>query len=309
MKKSSLHLPLASAALALLLISAESVRADDAPAGAAEKIAAALPAEAYAKPAKPRKLLVFSKTNGYHHGSIATGKLAFTELGRKTGAFEAVVSDDLSNFEAGKIDQFDAIMFLSTTMDPFGPSEAEAKTMTDDQKKEALEKEEPLRKSLLAFIKSGKGFIGIHAATDTFYNWPEYGDMIGAYFDAHPWTSDKQVSIKVEPGQEKNPLVAMFDGKSVEFKEEIYQFKAPYDSSKLHMLLRLDPSKSDMNVQNIHRTDSDFGVAWAKHYEKGRVFYCSIGHNDDMYWNPTILRHYLAGIQWAIGDFKVKTDK
>ena len=95
---------------------------EQAPAGAAKKIAAALPAEAYAKPEKPRKLLVFSRTGGFRHASIATGKIALTGLGKKTGAFEAVVSDDLSNFEKGNIAKFDAICFLSTTQNPFAPS-------------------------------------------------------------------------------------------------------------------------------------------------------------------------------------------
>jgi len=300
---------LAAIALGSLLCSVTSAQAQKVPDGAAEKIAAALPSEPFAKPEKARKILIFSRTAGFRHDSIATGKLALTELGKKTGAYETVVSDDLTNFDADKIGQFDAIVFLSTTQDPFAPTADEVKAMDDTQKAEANSKEQARQKSLIDFIKGGKGFIGIHAATDTFYNWPEYGQMIGGYFDAHPWTADKHVSIKVEPGQEKNPLVAMFDGKSVDFNEEIYQLKDPYDSSKLHMLLRLDPEKSDMNVQNIHRADKDFGVAWAHHYGQGRVFYCSIGHNHEMYWNPTILRHYLAGIQWAIGDYKVEISK
>ena len=75
------------------------------------------------------------------------------------------------------------------------------------------------------------------------------------------------------------------------------------------MLLRLDTDKTDMKIGGIKRTDKDFGVAWARSWDKGRVFYCSLGHNEHIYWNPTVLRHYLAGIQWAIGDFKVKIDK
>jgi len=309
MKKSILSAPLASLAMGAVFLSAQPAFGQKVPDGAAEKIAAALPAEPYAKPEKARKILVFSRTAGFRHDSISTGKLALTELGKKTGAFEAVVSDDLTNFDADKIGQFDAIVFLSTTQDPFAPSKDEEKDMNDEQKAAAKTREEARQKSLMDFIKGGKGFIGIHAATDTFYNWPEYGQMIGGYFDQHPWTADKHVSIKVEPGQEKFPLVAMFDGKSQDFNEEIYQLKDPYDSSKVHMLLRLDPEKSDMNVQNIHREDKDFGVAWVRHYGKGRVFYCSIGHNHEMYWNPVILRHYLAGIQWAIGDYKVEVSK
>jgi type 1 glutamine amidotransferase len=306
--KPSLCLPLAGAAAAFFLVSAAGDR-EQPPSGAAEKIAAALPAEAFAKPAKPRKVLIFSKTAGFRHESIATGKLAFTELGKKTGAFEAVISDDLSNFEPKTIDQFDAILFLSTTMDPFAPSKPEWDAMDDKAKKEAGKNTERLQKSLMSFVKGGKGFIGIHAATDTFYNWAEYGEMIGGYFDGHPWGAGTQVSIKVEPGQEKHPLVAMFDGKNVDFKEEIYQLKDPYDSKKVHMLLRLDPEKSDMKVNGLKREDKDWGVAWARSWGKGRVFYCSLGHNHDMYWHPTVLRHYLAGIQWALGDYKVKVDK
>ncbi|MCW1913996.1 ThuA domain-containing protein [Luteolibacter sp. GHJ8] len=306
--KPSLILPLAGAAAAFFLVSAAGDR-EQPPSGAADKIAPALPAEAFAKPAKARKLLIFSKTAGFRHESIATGKLAFTELGKKTGAFETVISDDLENFEPKTIDQFDGILFLSTTMDPFAPSKQEWDALDDKGKKEAEKKVERLQKSLMSFVKGGKGFIGIHAATDTFYNWSEYGEMINGYFDGHPWGSGTQVSIKVEPGQEKHPLVAMFDGKNVDFKEEIYQLKEPYNSKKVHMLLRLDPEKSDMNVQGLKREDKDWGVAWARSWGKGRVFYCSLGHNHDMYWHPTVIRHYLAGIQWALGDYKVKVDK
>jgi len=290
--KPTLLLPLAGAAAAFFLVSAAGDK-EQPPDGSAEKIAAALPDKPFEKPSKARKVLIFSKTGGFRHQSIATGKLALTELGKKTGAFETVISDDVANFEPKTIDQFDAIVFLSTTGEPFDGS-------PDPDK---------LKQSLMDFVKGGKGFIGIHAATDTFYKWSEYGEMVGGYFDGHPWGAGTQVSIKVEPGQEKHPLVAMFDGKNVDFKEEIYQLKAPYDSKKVHMLLRLDPEKSDMKVGGLKRDDKDWGVSWARSWGKGRVFYCSLGHNHDMYWHPTVLRHYLAGIQWAIGDYKVKVDK
>ena len=130
--------------------------------------------------------------------------------------------------------------------------------------------------------------------------------MVNGFFDGHPWTADTPVSIKVEPGQEKHPLVAMFEGQNVDFKEEIYQLKDPYNSKSVHMLLRLDTEKTDMTKGGIKRKDGDFGVAWARHWEKGRVFYCSLGHNHEIYWHPKVIRHYLAGIQWALGDYKVE---
>jgi type 1 glutamine amidotransferase len=306
--KPTLLLPLAGAAAAFFLVAAGPDN-EQSPPGAAEAIAKALPDKAFAEPFKPRKVLVFAKTAGFRHASIPTGKLALTELGKKTGAFETVVSDDLANFEPKTIDQFDAIVFLSTTMDPFMPPQPVLQGMNEVDRKDTEARVERLKKSLMDFVKGGKGFVGIHAATDTFYNWSEYGEMVGGYFDGHPWNANQPVSIKVEPGQEKHPLVAMFEGKNVDFKEEIYQFKEPYDSKKYHMLLRLDTDKTDMKLGGIKRTDKDFGVAWARSWGKGRVFYCSIGHNHEMYWHPTILRHYLAGIQWAIGDYKVKVDR
>ena len=217
-----------------------------------------------------------------------------------------MVSDDLANFEPANLKQFDGVMFLSTTMNPFSPYKAELEKMTDDEKKAAKEREMMLKDSLMSFVKNGGAFIGIHAATDTFYEWEEYGKMINGYFDGHPWGAGTRVSIKVEPGKENHPLVKMFEGQNVDFKEEIYQLKAPYDSKAVDMLLRLDPEKSDMNVKGLKREDKDWGVAWARYWEKGRVFYCSLGHNHDMYWHPKVIRHYLAGIQWALGDYEVE---
>lgn len=291
---------------AALFVVAKAPVAEQPPAGAAEKIAAALPKEAYAKPAKPRRMLVFSKTNGFRHASIATGKLAFTELGRTTGAFEAVISDNLDEFEESKLRGYDAVCFLSTTQSVFLPHPDELKSMPAAEREAAHAKDARLKQNLMRFIKNGGGFVGIHAATDSCYEWAEYGKMINGFFDGHPWTADTPVSVKVEPGQEKHPLVAMFEGRNVEFKEEIYQLKDPYDSKAVHMLLRLDTEKTDMTRNGIKRTDKDFGIAWARHWEKGRVFYCSLGHNHEIYWHPQVLRHYLAGIQWALGDYRVE---
>jgi len=269
-----------------------------------EKIIQAMHGLTAEKPAKPRKLLVFSVTRGYRHGSIPTGKMAMQIMGEKTGAFEAVVSDDLSNFEPEKIGQFDAICFLNTTMEVFSPSKSAFKKMSDEEKKAAKEKELRLKKSLMDYIKGGKGFVGIHAATDTFYKWPEYGEMIGGYFDGHPWLSNTPVSVKVEEGREKCPCCAHLKGKNLEFKEEIYQFKAPYDPKKLDILLRLDPEKNDLSIGK--RADKDYAVSWVKHHGKGRVFYCSLGHNHHIYTNPKVLEYYLRGIQWALGDLQME---
>ncbi len=267
-----------------------------------------VPAKAHAEPKAKRKVLVFSKTNGWRHDSIPIGCEAMKILGEKSGAYEAVVSDDLKHFEADKIKNFDAIVFLNTTGEIFQPHPEELKKMSKKEQEEATKKDMELRDSLMSFIKSGKGFVGIHSATDTNYTWPEYGEMINGYFDGHPWVWNSPVQIDVEAGQEKHPIVSMLDGKPFEFQEEIYQLKQPYDSSKVHMLLRLNVDKS-AKVKDIKRTDKDYGIAWIRKWGEGRVFYCSIGHRDDMYWNEKVMSHYLAGIQWAIGDLEAPVDK
>jgi type 1 glutamine amidotransferase len=267
----------------------------------ADKIEPALPKKAFAKPKQKRKLLVFSVTNGFRHGSIASGKTAMTLLGEKTGAFEAVVSDDLANFETDKINQFDAILFLNTTGDPFFDKKID--------KAEAQAKSERLQKNLQNFVKGGKGFAGFHSATDTLKprgdKVPEYSKMINGAFDGHPWGGGTPVSIAVEKGQEKHPIVAHLNGKNMDFKEEIYQLRDPYDSKAVQMLLRLDLERSEK--KNLKRADRDYGVAWVRKWGEGRVFYCSLGHNDAMYWHPDVLKVYLGGLQYALGDFDVPT--
>lgn len=266
----------------------------DAPKDAEKQILEALPEKAPAAAKAKRTVLVFSKTNGFRHASIPTGHLALKLLGEKTGAFDVVASEDVAMFDKETLSKFDAVCFLSTTGEVFYPKGKP----TDEEKKIGDQR----KQNLYDFIKGGKGFVGIHAATDTCYQCEEFGSMINGYFDGHPWNANTDVSIKVEPGQEEHPVVAALEGKNLEFKEEIYQLKAPYSSKRAHMLLRLDTEKSDMNVKGIKRTDGDFGVSWIRPYGEGRVFYSSLGHNHHIFWNAKVLAHYLAGIQWALGD-------
>jgi len=267
-----------------------------------KKITAAMPDKPRVKPRKPRKLLVFSVTRGYRHKSIPWIKKALEIMGRKTGAFEAVISDDLSMFEPENIKRFDAICFANTTREVFLPADFDK--LSEEQRKAVLEREARLKKSLLDFVSNGGGFVGIHAATDTLQKWREYGELIGAYFDGHPW--HEVVTIKVE--EPEHPLCAAFKEKTFQIKDEIYQFRAPYSREKLRVLLSLDTTKTNMNKgKKIHRTDNDFAVSWIKSYGKGRVFYCSLGHRNEIFWNPMILRFYLDGIQFALGDLPADT--
>lgn len=294
-----LPLALAGAMIPLSVIGKKEVASEQ-----VAKVKAALPVEAPATPKAKRKVLVFSVTNGFHHRSIPTGQAALLMMGKATDAYEPVVSNDLANFEKETLATFDAVCFLNTTGNVFHPGKGDWQKMSADERKQADAKAAALLENLTDFVKGGGGFMGVHSATDTLKSQPAYREMINGVFAGHPWGAGTPVSIKVEPGQESHPVVAMLEGRNLEFKEEIYQLGDPYDSSKVRMLLRLDTERSPMDVRGIKRKDNDFGVAWIREWGEGRVFYCSLGHNDHIYQNPTVLQHYLAGLQWVMGDLE-----
>jgi type 1 glutamine amidotransferase len=235
--------------------------------------------------AKPR-VLVVSVTKAYRHDSIGVGNETVRAIGVESGAFEAVAGDDLSLLDPDKINQFGAVVFLSTTGEL---------PLTDRQKQ-----------SLLDFVRGGGGFVGIHSATDTFYGWPEYGEMIGAYFDGHPWNAGDTVTIKVD--EPAHPVAAPWAKPTLTFKEEIYQFRRPYDRRELRVLLSLDVAKTDLKKGGIKRRDGDFALAWVKPFGKGRVFYTALGHNESVWKMPAYREHLLAGIRLALGQLDAPID-
>jgi type 1 glutamine amidotransferase len=137
----------------------------------------------------------------------------------------------------------------------------------------------------------------MHSATDTYHRWGEYNKMMGGTFAGHPW--HKSVPVKnLSPG---HPLNAMFGGKGFEIVDEIYQFRNDTARpSERKMLLGLDTGKMDVSAGN--RKDKQYPISWISTYGKGHTFYCSLGHRDEIYYNPAVLKHYLAGIQYALGD-------
>ena len=256
----------------------------------AEKIAAGVPKSAPAKPSKPRKVLVFSKTAGFRHGSIPTGVEAMKQMGKSTGAFEVTATEDDSFFEPEKLKNFDAVLFLNTTGEVFKSKEAG--------------REERLKKSLVDFVKSGKGLIGTHSATDTYKKWKDFNDMMGGAFAGHPWHTKIRVK-NLEPG---HPLNAAFAGKDFEIADEIYQFRKDTASAdERRMLLSLSGEIVDKGKGNTGK-EGLYPIAWLDKYGDGRIFYCSLGHRDEIYWNPVILKHYLAGIQYALGDLDAEDE-
>lgn len=279
-----------------------SAAAQEVPAADLKKISDALPKTAPGKPLGQRKLLVFSLTRGFHHSSIPWGIEALKRMGETTGAFEVVASDDAGVFEYDSLKNFDAVCMLNTTGELFLPPEPDK--LPPEQRKAAYDRDYRLKQNLLNFVRNGKGIIGIHSATDTFYKWPEYGEMMGGYFDGHPWHESVNINV-IEP---THPLLAMFPDALFTITDEIYQLKDPYNKGRIHELLKLDTASANMKKEGINRRDSDFAVSYVRNYAKGRVFYCSLGHREEVYWNPTVLAHYLAGIQFALGDLSADAE-
>jgi type 1 glutamine amidotransferase len=151
---------------------------------------------------------------------------------------------------------------------------------------------------LLSFIREdGKGFIGIHSAAITFLSWPQYGKMLGGYFDGHPW------------GQFQAPLVvedSAFPGmghlpRTFTLHDEIYQIKT-FSRENVRVLLRLDASKVDLSKKGVHRKDRDFAVIWARNYGKGRVLYNGLGHREEVWQRPDLQKMWQDMVRWSIGD-------
>lgn len=255
-----------------------------------EKMEAAMPTEAVAEPAKPRKMLVMSLCQGFKHSSIPYWAKALEIMGEKTGAFSIVLTEDLNDFNAENLKNFDAVCLNNTTHLKLNPEDTPE-----------------LCKSLMAFVKNGGGMVGIHAATDNFYDWPEAMEMMGGKFTGHPWTSGGTWAFKID--WPDHPLMAPFKGQGFKLSDEIYRTDPPlYSRDKQLVLMSLDLSDpATAGVKGLREGDDDTGITWIKDWGKGRMFYCSLGHNHDLTWTAPVLEHYLRGIQFAMGDFEVDT--
>lgn len=271
------------------------------------ELEAALPKAPIVRAKESRRILVFSATQGYRHKSIPLGKLALEEMGESTGAYEVVISDDPAHFELDALKKFDALVLLSPTGDFFMPNKKQKKRFSDEDWASLEERQVRLTDNIIRYVADGGGLVGIHSATDACYEHDHYGKAIGGYFDGHPWRANTDVTIAVEDPEHGTIKPVFGDLREFSFKEEIYQFKEePYSRDRLRILLHVDVEKS-AKVDGLKRKDNDYAVAWVQSVGKGRVFYTSLGHNNHIFTNPLMLKHYLAGIQFATGDLQADT--
>ena len=232
---------------------------------------------------KRKHLLIIGAVKGYQHDSTSHAMATLWKLGQESALWDTWIKTDTQwitkkklDGNAKNLDFFDAVAFYTT-----------GELDLNDEQKAAL----------ISFVKEdGKGFLGIHSAMDTLYQWPEYGDMVGGYFNAHPWNTFEAPVIVEDPA---NPMVKHFPA-AFKAYDEIYQAK-DFSREKVRVLLRLDENKIDLANKNVHRTDKDFAVAWMKDYGKGRVFYSTFGHTYESWDRPDIQKMWLEATKWCLG--------
>ena len=239
--------------------------------------------ERVADPQQDRTVLVYSRASAFVHRSIPAANAMLRLLGEETGAYTAVFNNDEREFTSEYLKQFDMVFFNNTTR-------VQRAFTTEAQ-----------RSALLDYVRNGGGWGGLHAATDAGgEGWMEYTRMVGGQFDGHPWGPQGTWPIVVEDPD--HPIVQGYSRTAFMLSDEIYVFKH-YDRSRLRVLVSLDADATD----RPGRPDNDHPIVWVKEYGEGRVFYSSLGHNKEVFFNSEILQHHLNGIQFALGDLEVDT--
>ena len=218
-----------------------------------------------------QKVLIFSKTAGFHHASIAVGIPAIIKLGQENN-FDVDTTTDASKFTLKNLKQYAAVIWLSTTGD----------VLNDAQQAEFQK-----------YIEAGGGYVGVHSATDTEYNWPWYGNLVGAYFKNHPSVQQIATLHIVDP----NFIATKYLPAEWKRLDEWYNFKWIEDG--LHVLITIDEK-----TYNGGANGDNHPMSWYHSYDGGRAFYTALGHTDESYADPLYLKHLLGGIEYAMGNAK-----
>jgi glucose/arabinose dehydrogenase/PKD repeat protein/type 1 glutamine amidotransferase len=216
-------------------------------------------------------VLVFSKTAGFRHDSIPDGIAAIKQLGLDNG-FAVDATEDATKFTDANLAKYAAVVWLSTTGD-----------VLDANQQAAFER----------YIHAGGGYAGIHAASDTEYDWPWYGKLVGAYFKEHPAQQDAEVRVP----DRQHPSTSVLPKRWDRF-DEWYGFQSN-PRGKVHVLATLDEKSYDPGGSAMN---NDHPIAWCQNYDGGRAWYTGMGHTKESYADPTFLKHILGGIQTAAGD-------
>ncbi len=228
-----------------------------------------------ARAAKKAKVLYITTTAGFHHDTCEYSVPIIKKIAEDSGAFEVVASEKTDLITPQGLKEFDAIVFSNTT---------------GDLKQFPLSEEN--RDALIDAVKDGKAFIGIHAATDTYKDWPPFAEMIGGSFNGHPWNESVTINLEDPSSPAASPCPSPWT-----IADEIYTFKN-WSREKMDVIMSLDKG-SEKGKGN--RPDGDYALAWCKTFGKGNVFYTALGHRKEVWDDPTFQAHLLGGIRWALG--------
>lgn len=265
-----------------------------------EKISQLAPEKTSAPISKKHKVLLFSLFTGFNHWVIPHADVVITTLGKKTGAYEIVKSTDVFLFEKETLKQFDAIVLnnncsVGPGRDLFYDALNNNTTLSEEDKKT---KAAEFEANMLGFVKKGGGLAVLHGGIVMQNNSSEVSAMIGGSFDYHP----PQQEIELQLAEKDHPLTRAFDGKSFTHYDEPYFFKNAYAQKNFRPMLYMEISK--LKKVRHETEDKNAYVSWIKSHGKGRVFYVSPSHNAHSYENTRMLKYYLNGMQYVLGDLK-----
>lgn len=221
-----------------------------------------------------RTVLLFSATRGFRHSTCSYGKPVITHLGVASGLFRTICTEDprfiTDRFLAG----IDCVILNNAT----------GSYLNDEQ-----------RAALVRFVESGRGLLGIHAATDALYDWPQWPRLMGGWFDGHPWNEEVTIDVEIpeHPACEGVP-------NPWKIADEIYQHR-DWSRSDVCVLMSLNTEQTNMTRPGIKRADWDFGIAWCKRVGKGRSFYTALGHRNEVMDDPIYQKHLIGALRWVMG--------
>jgi type 1 glutamine amidotransferase len=213
----------------------------------------------------PIRVLMLTATAGFRHDSIPTARQVMMSLAATTGEFTVTATEDLSTISSSSLAAFDVIAFVLTSGE--------------------LELSNAQKAAIVDFVDGGHGFIGIHSATDTLYEWPDYGRLVGAYFKEHPWT--QQGTVVVE--DQSHPATSGL-GERFSLREEFYTFR-DNPRGRVQVLLKLDP----LSVGS----SGDYPLVWAQSSGNGRTYYNALGHFSETWTDQRFQRQLIGAIRWA----------
>jgi len=215
----------------------------------------------------PARVLMLTATRGFRHDSIPAARDVMTTLAASSGVFSVTMTEDLTSITSATLANYDVIFFALTTGElEFDPSQKAA---------------------IVSFVSGGKGFLGVHSAADTLYEWADYGRLVGAYFKEHPWTQTG--TVIVEDGAHPSTTGL---GNRFAIMEEFYTFR-DNPRARVHVLLSLD-------APSVGAT-GDYPLAWTQSFGSGRSYYNALGHFSETWRDSRFQRQLVGAIQWAAG--------